>query len=238
LHESGKPKRNLKRAGTTTKKRAKRVRSKKIYSLRTRSSPHQLYNCIKGLTEKQRKIVKQMGFEKLLMLNVNGIPGKLGYFVVDNFNPEKMEIRFGKIAIKVDKEAIQQLLGVSDKGVSLICSEEELKETTPLAEAYKNRHDRKATSGKKIVRKIQETEDDDDLMFKIDFIVLFVNTIIECHLNGLCKTGFVIKLTEDMDFKNIDWCSFILHKIKDCKKDWVPKDLSSWFRGALTILVV
>ncbi|KAM0024177.1 hypothetical protein Hdeb2414_s0022g00612641 [Helianthus debilis subsp. tardiflorus] len=42
-----------------------------------------------------------MGFGKMWSLKVDAIPGKLAYFVVDNFDPNRMEIRFGRLAIKL-----------------------------------------------------------------------------------------------------------------------------------------
>ncbi|MFS7928745.1 hypothetical protein Hanom_Chr04g00324351 [Helianthus anomalus] len=75
-------------------------------------------------------------------------------------------------------------------------------------------------------------------MFKFDFIVLFVNTMVECHFNGLCKAGIVDIMKEDMDFSKIDWCKYIVHIIKRCKDGWVQRDISCYFRGALTSLML
>ncbi|MFS7928741.1 hypothetical protein Hanom_Chr04g00324301 [Helianthus anomalus] len=68
---------------------------------------------------KNKEIVRQMGFGKMLSLKIDTIPGKLAYFVVNHFDPNKMEIRFGRIAIKVDEETIHQLLGIPNSGFDL-----------------------------------------------------------------------------------------------------------------------
>ncbi|KAJ0606844.1 hypothetical protein HanHA89_Chr03g0089731 [Helianthus annuus] len=214
------------------------VREPLLFSIRTRSSPRKMYECIYALTEKQRKIVRKMGFGKILSLKVDTIPGKVAHFVVDQFDPNTMEIKFGRIAIKVDEEAIHQLLGLPNSGFDLTAVTPP-KENTALGKAYKKRHDNKFTiKAKKIVEKISFGEDKEGLMFKLDFIVLFINTMVECHINGLCKAGIVDLLNEDMDFSKINWCKYIVHIIKRCKKVWVPRDLSSYFRGALTILTL
>ncbi|KAJ0807253.1 hypothetical protein HanOQP8_Chr00c064g0739511 [Helianthus annuus] len=180
------------------------VREPLLFSIRTRSSPRKMHECIYALTEKQRKIVRKMGFGKILSLKVDTIPGKVAHFVVDQFDPNTMEIKFGRIAIKVDEEAIHQLLGLPNSGFDLTAVTPP-KENTALGKAYKKRHDNKFTiKAKKIVEKISFGEDKEGLMFKLDFIVLFINTMVECHINGLCKAGIVDLLNEDMDFSKIN----------------------------------
>ncbi|KAI3754692.1 hypothetical protein L1987_54480 [Smallanthus sonchifolius] len=53
-----------------------------------------------------------MGFERLLKLKMDGIPAKMGHFVVDSFCPKKMQINVEKHKININCEAIHQLLGV------------------------------------------------------------------------------------------------------------------------------
>ena len=76
--------------------------------LRLRTSPRQLCLCIKELTKKQRDAVRSLGFGKILSIKVDGIPSKLGHFVVYRFNPETMEIKLGDRSIKVDEDSIHQ----------------------------------------------------------------------------------------------------------------------------------
>ena len=51
--------------------------------IRTRTSPRVLYDCIQLLNEQQRSVVTKMGLGKVLGLATNGIPTKLGFYVVD-----------------------------------------------------------------------------------------------------------------------------------------------------------
>ncbi|KAD7117277.1 hypothetical protein E3N88_04545 [Mikania micrantha] len=61
-----------------------------------------------------------MGFGKLLYLDIEEIPSKLGYFVVDCFDCNNMEMLVGSHKVKVDSKAINRLLGIPKEGLKLI----------------------------------------------------------------------------------------------------------------------
>ncbi|MFS8030666.1 hypothetical protein Hanom_Chr17g01536731 [Helianthus anomalus] len=75
-------------------------------------------------------------------------------------------------------------------------------------------------------------------MFKPDFIVLFCNTMIECFNNGKCTLDILRYIDENTDFGGIDWCKFAVSRIRRCKNKWKRADKSSFFAGALTILLL
>ncbi|KAL8230693.1 hypothetical protein R6Q57_000471 [Mikania cordata] len=61
-----------------------------------------------------------MGFGKLLYLDMEEIPAKLGYFVVDCFDCNNMKMLVGNHKVKVDSKAINRLLGIPKEGLNLI----------------------------------------------------------------------------------------------------------------------
>ncbi|KAM0070546.1 hypothetical protein Hdeb2414_s0001g00014411 [Helianthus debilis subsp. tardiflorus] len=124
----------MKKGKTETEKN---VRDPLLFSIRTRSSRRKMHECVQSLNEKQRKIVCKMGFGKTLSLKIDTIPGKLAYFVVDHFDPNKIEIRFGRIAIKVDEEAIHQFLGLPNTGFDVSPFKPPKENNTTLGKAYK-----------------------------------------------------------------------------------------------------
>ncbi|KAK9076004.1 hypothetical protein SSX86_004334 [Deinandra increscens subsp. villosa] len=86
-------------------------------SLSARTVPHQLHKALSLLTERQREEVASMGFGKLLRFKVAGVPGKLGHFVVDNLDTNEMVIRCPSGVIKIDEDAIHNLLEIPNSGV-------------------------------------------------------------------------------------------------------------------------
>ncbi|KAK9062636.1 hypothetical protein SSX86_019824 [Deinandra increscens subsp. villosa] len=203
--------------------------------LRTRSSPKKFSEFLNDLTERKKNIIREMGFGSLISMRVNGIPGRLAYFVVDHLDPKELKIIFDDRVINVDNDSIQLLLGVPNSGID-ITSKKVKKKWTPLGTEYRKRYKNTNCSFNDVVKKAEE--DGDDRMFKLDFIVLFVNGMVDCHKNGICKFGIVDLLDGISDFSDIDWCEFIVSRIKKCKDKFdinMPKD---YFSGALTILVL
>ncbi|GJV73920.1 C2 calcium-dependent membrane-targeting protein [Tanacetum coccineum] len=81
-------------------KREKKSPSKKYkgvgtntYMFQTRNSPRAFFNAISKLSPIQKSCLEQLGFGKLLHFKVEGIPSKLGFYVVNNFDETTMEIK-------------------------------------------------------------------------------------------------------------------------------------------------
>ncbi|KAI3805134.1 hypothetical protein L1987_27212 [Smallanthus sonchifolius] len=106
--------------------------------------------------EKQRDDVRSMRFGKLLSLKVGGIPSKLGHYVVDKFDPERMEINLGNVQVKY-------------------------------------------VAPPDIVKRISQSSDDDNILLKLDFLVLFMTTMVEIQKHGKCKLDFIHYITNDTD---------------------------------------
>ncbi|KAJ0840085.1 hypothetical protein HanPSC8_Chr14g0614511 [Helianthus annuus] len=196
-----------------------------------------MYLGIKGLSKKQRDAVRSLGFGKLLSFQVDGIPSKLGHFVVDNFDPEEMAINLGSDIIKVDDDSIHQLLGVPNSGVIL----ETLKykrNFTGNAKSWKAMYEGSYVTTSQVVSRMHDNGDDDGIMFKLDFLTLFITTIVEAQDHGKCKLEFLHHIDDDTDLSDINWCSYITRLIKNCKNGWKRCDKNSFFTGALTILVL
>ncbi|KAM0050665.1 putative papain-like cysteine peptidase superfamily [Helianthus debilis subsp. tardiflorus] len=87
------------------------------HKIRTRSSPKSLYEALQKLSTEQKDCVRHMGFGKMLSFTVDGIPGQLGHYVVDNLDTNRMCIKLERGSIDITKEAIHQLVGFPNGGV-------------------------------------------------------------------------------------------------------------------------
>ncbi|KAI3810216.1 hypothetical protein L1987_19827 [Smallanthus sonchifolius] len=177
---------------------------------------------VKGLdilSKKQRDAVRSMGFGKLLSLKVDGIPAKLGHYVVDKFDPERMEINLGNVQINVDNESVHQLLGIPNGGKKLT-SLTYKKKLEGNVKSWRNLYEEKYVASPDIVKRISQSSDDDSILFKLDFLVLFMSTMVEIQKHGKCKLDFIHYITDDTDLGGIDWCSYIINSMKKCKEGW------------------
>lgn len=60
-----------------------------------------------------------MGFGSMIGFNIDGLPNKLVYYVVDNFDPEDMVIKTNKGHIKCDRPAVIDVFGVPNGGTDI-----------------------------------------------------------------------------------------------------------------------
>ncbi|KAM0035063.1 hypothetical protein Hdeb2414_s0015g00442051 [Helianthus debilis subsp. tardiflorus] len=71
-----------------------------------------------------------------------------------------------------------------------------------------------------------------------DFLALFMNTMVERKKDGTCETKFFKCLGEDIAVEDLNWCKYICDMIKISKDGWKQDNISIYFNGALTILVL
>ncbi|KAI7737021.1 hypothetical protein M8C21_017953, partial [Ambrosia artemisiifolia] len=104
--------------GLEPRKQRKRSKLNEWLGIRTRSSPTWLTRCIKILSDEQRLAMKDLGFGRLLNLKMDGIPAKLGHYVVDNFDPGSLEKTLSYATLAIDVEVVHKILGTPIGGVS------------------------------------------------------------------------------------------------------------------------
>ncbi|KAI3826693.1 hypothetical protein L1987_00745 [Smallanthus sonchifolius] len=120
--------------------------------------PASTFLALAGMKKKQRDTVRSMGFGKLLSFKVDGIPSKLGHYVVDMFDTKKMEINLGAVQIKVNKESVHQLLGIPNSGINLFLMARQKKQDS-VCEEWKRRNRGKVVSPTEITERIIESND-------------------------------------------------------------------------------
>ncbi|KAD7479090.1 hypothetical protein E3N88_02226 [Mikania micrantha] len=206
------------------------------FSIKNRCSPTQLTRVVKSLTSRQKEIVERLGFGKLLSLQLDGIPQKLGHFVVQNFNEVRMEICLENGVIKIDVEAIHRLLGIPKAGLNLK-SMPAMRRLCPRIQQWRNLYGKEFISPKDIASRMAVDISDDSLDFELDFLMLFMSTMVECQTHGKCRLEMLDYLDDYIDLSVINWSAYVLDCIKRCKSGWEPFTKKP-FKGALTILTL
>ncbi|KAK9055357.1 hypothetical protein SSX86_026440 [Deinandra increscens subsp. villosa] len=206
--------------------------------LRPRACPTKLVEIMKKLSNKQIQTVKAMGFGKVLKLQLDRIPAKLGHFVVDKFDPTNMVIDLGEDKkIVVNEDAIHKLLGLPNVGLKF--SDRKAKISWKgLKKEWKDRFPEAQVLPSDVASKIKKNPDDDGLMFEIDFAVLFLSTMVVIQGQGKCRLKFVHYLDENVSVKDINWCNLIVSYLKTSKEGWRRCDTTSYYNGPITILLL
>lgn len=79
---------------------------------------------------------------------------------------------------------------------------------------------------------------DADWNFMVNLIVLFCNTMGSCKYNGTCDLHVLSRLTKETNFQEINWCKYIISRLRNCKNNWSGRNENEFFCGPMTTLVV
>ncbi|MFS7914152.1 hypothetical protein Hanom_Chr02g00150041 [Helianthus anomalus] len=192
---------------------------------------------MKVLSFEQRMAVEEMRFGRLLKFKVDGMPTKMENYVVERFNPSKMEISLPCGNITVNVEAIHKLLGIPRTSVNL-SSLPNLAEMDEAIRRWKDRFPGRYVSPTRMVDMIESSNEGDTFNFIMDFLTCFVTVMIDCHKQGCLRPWILDHITGKLDFASINWCQFVFEKLKKCKNGWKSNDSNRPFTGALTVLIV
>nr|KAJ0210348.1 hypothetical protein LSAT_V11C400183790 [Lactuca sativa] len=166
--------------------------------MKNRCSPEALLSVILGMSKEQKESVRSMGFGALLKMKITDIPLKLGFYVLQKFDSERMVIDIEGKECKVTTESIHDI-------------------------AIKN----------VIVSTTQA-----DFNFKLNFLVLFVNTFCESTSMGRCNLFPLSYISRKTDISNIDWCNYVLDCLVRIKNSYIPYSDNSFFVGPSAFLVL
>lgn len=205
-------------------------------SIRTRTSPKSLFTSVHSLSSAQKLCLKEMGFGEMEKFNIDLIPAKLGFFVVENFDDSNLVIKVSGGAIQVTKEAIHEMLGIPIGGIT-IDSLDENKQDDVIVREWRRQFVSNEIGLGDLKKKIVQNKLS-DWNFRLNFIVLFSNIIGGCKMRGKCDLNILKKIRADTNIAGIDWCSFILSRLKGCKKNWKNDEMGFYYAGPVPLLMV
>lgn len=204
--------------------------------LQTRSSPKTLYNTISTLKPTQKACLEQLGFGDLVEFKVDGIPSKLGCYVVDMFDAEKMELKLVEGSLEITKDLISDMLGIRNEGIDIM--DEKVKRNEEMVSSWMEQYDNpkniKPSDVKFRIRKSNSA----DMNFKLNFIVLFTSLMGHIKPKGVCDLKVLDYISPDTNMASINWCAYVWKCLHSCKNGWEKGQKNNYFRGPLTFLTV
>ncbi|CAH1442060.1 unnamed protein product [Lactuca virosa] len=219
------------------KKRKKKIIKKHFDTIRNRCTPGALLSVIQGLNEVQKNCVKQMGFGGILNMKMTEVPGALSCFVLKNFNSETKKIVLQKGVIDVTKESVKEILGfpLGRKQFS------KLKFRTTEDKCYEewtNQFDDKKMIRLQDIKMKNVSTNKADMNFKMNFIALLINSLIESSSSGKANTNPLNYIISKTKIENIDWCSYLIDCLVKNKQSFNPSNPTSNFNGPSAYLVL
>nr|GEY67937.1 hypothetical protein [Tanacetum cinerariifolium] len=176
------------------------------------------------------------GFGKFLHIKVEGIPSKLGFYVVENFDEKTMEIKMENASLMITMESIADMIGIINKGVDIF-----VEDVVKDARMIKNWEDQfvgiKNVTGNDVKRMIRNSRVP-DMNFKLNFIVIFTSVMRCVKTKGICDLRVLNHIRMDTDLAKVNWCSYIWRCLKKYKDRWKNTVTNSFFLGLITLLTM
>ena len=153
---------------------------------------------------------------------LNELPGFLGFYVLENFHPNSMELRLEKGSIKVTRQKVHDMLGVpmGSRKLDEMEQREWDDEFIKIWEQQYHKLGKKEKATPALIAKEINRTSNADFMFKINFLMLFASTMGTLDSGGKCPYNVLRNVKEDDDIADIDWCGYILDCLKGSKHNW------------------
>ncbi|KAI3771490.1 hypothetical protein L6452_02655 [Arctium lappa] len=150
---------NLRNKPAKQKNMDKKVKQpRKVVGIRTWTSLMILHQTISDLNDKQKKAVNAMGLGSLIAMTVNGIPSKIGFFVVNNLDTENMQMWLEGGSIVINEMTIHEVLKVPVGGLDLTIMES-TDESVELATIWKQQYKKESPRPTDVMNAIQSSTD-------------------------------------------------------------------------------
>ncbi|KAH9614337.1 hypothetical protein KSS87_015729 [Heliosperma pusillum] len=212
-----------------------------------RMSPSGIYQFINNPTNKpsdnQILAIKQMGFEGLLHLQTDTVPGNLTYWLVSTFDPYKGCLLDGTLPIL--EEDIHACMGIPMG--PLVVDEAPIGDKSPqflsLLEDFKSQYEGDLIDVKVILRKLSTQIDGGD-SFKRNFIVYIFSSFLGGVKGNKASLRILKSLYDTSLISEYNWCNFIKKNLAEQVLSWQKEGFSeektvkeNWFGGPIMVLV-
>nr|GEZ38260.1 hypothetical protein [Tanacetum cinerariifolium] len=151
----------------------------------------------------RKKCLDEMGFGSMIGMGIHELPGKLGFYVIDNLDTETNVLSLTDNSILVTSQSVHDILGIPMGR----CSIESLAPRSPddpfIKEWLSQFGDKNEVRPNDITDVIVSTKDASKF-FKMNFLMLFANTMGLCKKSGVCNMNILKKITDDVCVEKID----------------------------------
>nr|GEU43089.1 hypothetical protein [Tanacetum cinerariifolium] len=219
-----------------TKKKNGKSKVNELESIRTRTTPTALFSAMGILNADRKKCLQEMGFGSMIGMPLHEIPGMLGLYVIENLDIEKNELALIDGSIQVTPQSVHDILGAPIGG-TLIESLTPRKPDDPFIKEWKSQFGEKSEVRPNDITDVIVSSNDVGSLFKMNFLMLFANTMGMCETSGACSMYILKQISNDIRVENLDWCSYIINCLKSSKYKWVNQ-ASNYYIGPLTFMTL
>ncbi|PWA91612.1 hypothetical protein CTI12_AA089080 [Artemisia annua] len=210
-------------------------------TLRGRETSAPLFKAMRNLSAERKRMIREMGFGELIDFPIVDIPTKLAFFVVNSLETKTMCLKLPEGDILILPETVQKVIEIPMGERPLQRQEGERGYDDPFLAEWKSQfpEDTKRITTKNVSEVIVETTNT-DYMFKMNFLMLFANTMGCCDNSSCVKNTVLNNVLEDDNVREIDWCTYIWECARSSKHEWTKrcKTKDVVYYGPMTFLML
>lgn len=215
-------------------------RSTSTAMLKTRMSPAQFQKLIENLTDQQKNAVRDIGFGSLLQLQVTCGDNKLSTYLVQNFDVYRCALKLEDEEMLLTEDDVDSTLGLPHGPLQVIegNNSNATEDYNNLLTQWRARWN-VPTCGpitKTLCDGILAMKEHGD-MFKRDFVVFVVSTMLKGHTNRSSNFKVLYSLINVDKIKEYNWCRYVFTSLIRSVERWKKKPTSN-FTGPLVFLLV
>nr|GFB70925.1 ulp1 protease family, C-terminal catalytic domain-containing protein [Tanacetum cinerariifolium] len=188
------------KAGSKGKKEKKSKISdenNKNIKIHTRTTPTTLFNVMAILNGDRKKFLYEMGFGSMIGMAIHELSRKLGFYVIDNLDTETNVLSLTDSSILVTLESMNDILGISIGGSSIESLEPRKTDDPFIKEWFSQFGEKNEIRPNDMTDVIISTKDAGKL-FKMNFLMLFTNTMGLCETSSVCNMNILKKIKDDI----------------------------------------
>ena len=142
---------------------------------------------------------------------------------------------FGDTRLVITEDKIHQVLGIPKTGIDIL-EVDDCEINNRKLKKWMDQSDLILKQQQVICDLIEEGTVADE-MFDMNFLMLFVNTIVEKKSSGDLDTKVLMKLPNVKDKTKINWCKYLNETLIKSKKYWKPDKTNIYYSGPLAFLI-
>ncbi|KAJ9550855.1 hypothetical protein OSB04_014900 [Centaurea solstitialis] len=218
------------------KGKQKVIEDVKYPTLKIRTSPNSLYLAIQNMSNEQKDWVRSIGFESILELKIDVIPSKMAFYIVNNLDCENLKLHVAGAMITITSSMVHDVFGLPIGGVDLF--ELPLSKKIDITAEWLKQYDGKPLVRPMQIMEVMKKSKVNDFNFRMNFITLFMSTMVDCSKMGCCNISFLKYLRKDTDLKTIDWCKVMIDFLKTSMYGVTQARDLTYYTGPITFLTL
>uniref|UniRef100_A0A164V7W4 Uncharacterized protein n=1 Tax=Daucus carota subsp. sativus TaxID=79200 RepID=A0A164V7W4_DAUCS len=203
--------------------------------VKLRVSPRLFSEVIYFLTPEQRKWVQKAGFSLLLEFQLEMLPAKLSYNVLQIFDHNSVSLKIKDKEINITEDDVFDVLGLPHGDLSIrLGTEDEYRERID-AWLAQFKYDKDQITAQRLVQVMRGQPVTEN--FKLNFLLLMSNALL-----GTTTSSYIdrqlLRFDDDLDnLRKYNWPEFLLDYLVLATENW-NRTTTTFFRGSLVFLTL